>query len=229
MTILIPIADESSEAEDTFEIDTLKRDLLEPFNVAPYVYRAPRPPQDLTHLPRNVLTRRKYAVLQRQWRKNRGAAVKRMLDGKNPLASTTYPLGTAQYWRELFTRESPPMPHDIGFGDNDLLEPVTPQEIAWLKKTVDRDSAPGPDGLRPAQFLTIPDHRLQHAYTRLLELGRSSGEWQAARTALLEKTEPLRFLAYLDDVRANQGSPQDLGTPDVSGSRNRRRPEGVQS
>ena len=83
--------------------------------------------------------------------------MKGILDGKDPLASTTYPQGTEQYWRDLSSQERPPVSRNLDFGDIDPLEPVTSEEIVWLKKTVNRNSALGPDGLKSADFLTIPN------------------------------------------------------------------------
>ena len=43
--------------------------------------------------------------------------------------------------------ESSPVPHNLDFGDINLLKPVTSEEIVWLK-TVNRNSAPGPESRR---------------------------------------------------------------------------------
>ena len=168
-------------------LNTIRAELLAGLRLTPFRFREVRPGPNYDNLTPKVRRRRQYTMLQRRWRKDRGKVVKDVLDGKDPLASTTFPPGTAQYWVGLFSRESPPIPN-IEYGDVDLLEPVSPEEITWLKKTIDRSSAPGPDGLTSAQFLELLNDRLQTAYTLVLQSGESSEVWQFARTTLIPKT-----------------------------------------
>ena len=110
------------------------------------------------------------------------------------MAAPTLPEGTVEFWTFLFSRPSPPIPDNIVGGDINILGPIT-IEVRWLKKTIDRFSAPRPDGLRATELLQIPDERLQQAYTQVLEVGSFSGLWKAARMTLIPKNDNPQDLA----------------------------------
>ena len=158
-------------AEDQPNIaDQIRQTLLEDRNMTPYRYQERRPGSDYMHLHPNILRRSRFAKLQRRCRKywaggEGGGVVKDVLDGKDPLATPTNP----RELRNSGTRCSPvgaPPENDHDYID--LLELVSLEEIVWLKKSLDRSSAPGPDGMRTADFLAIPNDRLQAAYTEAL-------------------------------------------------------------
>ena len=179
----------SSEAEEQQPNvpNTIRDELLAGIRLTPYRFLEGRPGPNYNRLTPSIRCRCQYAMLQRRWRRDRGKVIRDVLDGKDPLAFMTFPPGTDQYWVDLFSRESPPVP-DIDYdGTVDLLGPISPEEILWLKKTVDQSSAPSPDGLTIAQFLALPNDRMQTAYTLVLQSGESSEVWQSARTTLIPK------------------------------------------
>ena len=168
-------SDEETAQDPSLRASEIKRELLTDIALVPIVYRPPRT-QRTEHLHPRIRRRRKYAVVQRRWRKDRGAVVRDILDGKDPLAVTAPPEGTRDFWLNLFGRPSPPIPKEISCGEINIMGPVTSDEVEWLKKTLDRNSAPGSDGLKANDFISIPNDRICQAYTELLELGVSSGD-----------------------------------------------------
>ena len=170
-------SDEETAQDPSLRANEIKRELLTDITLVPIVYRPPRI-QRTEHLHPRICRRRKYAVTQRQWLKDRWAVVRDILDGKDLLAVTAPPEGTRDFWLNLFGCPSPPIPEEIPCGEINIMGPVTSAEVEWLKKTLDRNSAPGPDGLKATDFISIPNDRICQAYTELSELGVLSGDWQ---------------------------------------------------
>ena len=157
------ITDSDSDSETAHDLSTraneIKRELLENITLVPIVYRPPRT-QNAEHLHPTIRRRRQYAIAQRRWLKDREAVTRDILDGKGPLAVTTLPAGTRDFWLDLFGRPSLPIPKEITCSVMDIMGPVTLEEVEWLKKTLDRNSAPGPDGLNATDFISIPNERI---------------------------------------------------------------------
>ena len=107
------------------------------------------------------------------------------------------PPGTCDYWTNLFGRPSPDFVFPTRFGQANILHPLSLEEVRWIKKSVTPGSASGPDGLSTRDFKRIPDSDLQELYDAKLAWGRSSIDWQEARTILLPKMDnpesPLEF------------------------------------
>ena len=101
---------DSETAQDpSLRANEIKRELLANVTLVPIVYRPPRT-QNTEHLHPSIRRRRKYAVTQRRWLKDRGAVARDILDGKDPLAVAAPPEGTRDFWLNLFGRPSPPFP-----------------------------------------------------------------------------------------------------------------------
>ena len=157
MTVPIMISDEGRDPtgagiEPAAMVNTIREELPSDFTLIPYQCRLPRPTVVATRLDPRIRQRRKHAIVQRRWLKNRGVVVHDIIDGKDPTAATTLPKGTVEIWTSLFSRPSPPIPVNIVGGDTNILGPVTIEEVRWLKKTTDRFSAPGPDELRATEL-----------------------------------------------------------------------------
>ncbi|XP_064099536.1 uncharacterized protein LOC135210697 [Macrobrachium nipponense] len=111
-------------------------------------------------LPRRIWRRREYAIVQRTWKKNRGAVARNILDGKDPLADPAYPPGTGEFWGALFSRESHVTTQRLirlrGNATENLkisiIEEVTIEDIRWAKNKTKLGNA---DEIRIAQFYNI--------------------------------------------------------------------------
>ena len=187
--------DSDSSAEDDnrlrqigIRLHELRRTILSRHTLNPPVYRPPRAGAQTNIRPR-ILQRRRYAAVQRAWKKDRGRIVRDILNGKDPLSVATPPPGTREYWSNLFGRPSPDFDFPTQFGQASILDPLSLEEIAWLKKTVTPGSASGPDGLSSKDFKQISDADLQELYNLKLTWGQSTIDWQEARTVLIPKTD----------------------------------------
>ena len=153
--------------------------------------RANNPPRrPLPNLRPAVRRRRRFAVSQKRWLKDRGSLVRDVLAGKDLLAAPKTPEGTQQFWCELFSRLSPPcqLENFLG-GDINVIEPVTREEIDWLFRTTKLKSAPGPDGVTPREFLKIDKDELREFYSFSLQKKTTTVELQTGRTILIPKVD----------------------------------------
>ena len=179
----------SAEDDNTeYEINQAKRDLLSNYELRPPIYRPPTARRHQNLHPR-IKARRKYAATQRAWKKSRGKVVRDILAGKDPLSVPTIPPGTKDYWVDLFTRPSPPILEEFIYGRIDILNPITLEEIQWLKGTISVGSAPGPDGLSSLDLKRVPDEELLRVYNLKLQRACSTEYWQEARTTLIPKVD----------------------------------------
>ena len=154
-----PDSDASSAVEDlTQQIDEIKKELVEGITLVLFQYCPPRP-QPTTHLHPRVRQTCPY-----RWDKDRRTVLRDVLDRKGPLATTVYPKRTTEFWTQLFSRDSPPLPDNIVCCHKSLLSQVSLKEIRCMKGTVNKNSALCPDRLKAEDFLTIPDERLANAY-----------------------------------------------------------------
>ena len=171
----------------------LRHTILSRHTLNPPVYRPPRTGAQVNIRPR--ILQRRYAAVQRAWKKDRGRIARDILNGKDPLSVATPPPGTREYWSNLFGRPSPDFRLPTHYGQASILEPLSLEEIRWLKKTVTPGSASGPDGLSSKDFKRISDADLQELYNLKRAWGQSTIDWQEARTILIPKTDNPEFPA----------------------------------
>ena len=199
-------SDTSIAAEEvTHCIDEIRREVLEGIKLVPFHFCPPRPP-NVVHLNLRIKKQCHYTTVQQRWKKDRGEVVRDILDGKDPFAAAIYSEGTTDCWTGLFSRERPPLPDDIFYGEADILGLIL-QEIVWLMTTTNCNSPHGPDGLKAMDFIAIPNEKLASAYNQYHGIGLSSKGWQAARTTLIPKVDNPASLGDFYPITANDQRP----------------------
>lgn len=127
-----------------------------------------------------------YAKVQDLWSKNRSRCVSEIL---NNTGAVTYPPmdQMTNYWTAIMCSETGTSPgtEPCDTIHEDLWKPITPDEIArcYLRN----GSAPGPDGVSPRLFRSIPVEIILKIFNLFLFLGKTPAILLQARTTFIAK------------------------------------------
>ena len=151
-----------------------------------YVYKAPR----MGAVEERGCRRRRakaFRTTQRQWKKDRGRAVRDILAGV-PDGPPAQPPGLQTFWTELFSRPSPtnrrrPRPQ------RSIEEPgpITPEELSTAIKGTKHDTSPGPDGRRLEDLKQLDPAKLLWVFNSLLLLEDVPSNWAKGKITLIPK------------------------------------------
>lgn len=136
------------------------------------------------------LKRRRYAVFQNSWDKDRGRVVKKILEGEDLLAAPVRPEGTHAFWHGLFTRPSPedrrnpaPMREVV----EEAFAAITVEKLKIALESTRRTTAPGHDGRTLSDLKALGPDKLAWVANSCLWMGALPEEWMTGRTTLLPK------------------------------------------
>ena len=156
----------------------------------PYVYKAPRMGADAEHgCRRRRIT--SYRNTQKQWKRDRGRAVRDILAGV-PDGPPAQPPGLQKFWTELFSRSSPTerrRPRTIRSMEE--FCPITSEELSNAIKGTKHDTSPGPDGRSLEDLKQLDPAKLLWAFNSLLHLEDVPTSWARGKTTLIPKVNSL--------------------------------------
>ena len=152
----------------------------------PYVYKAPRMGAEVEPgCRKRRLT--SYRNTQRQWKRDRGRAVRDILAGV-PDGPPAQPPGLQTFWTDLFSRPSPTerrRPRPL----RSMEEPssITPEELSSAIRGTKHDTSPGPDGRCREDLKQLDPAKLLWAFNSMLLLEDVPSRWANGKTILIPK------------------------------------------
>lgn len=168
--------------------------------------RAPRHPrrplcdlQTINH-PRKVQRRREYARVQTLFKKSMSRAAKEIMDGVNE--SRIPSLAEMQaYWKPILTRESTPYPPQERHPDQAYVwHLITCEDTATVN--VEPSSAPGIDGITPAQWRSVSASVKALFLNLVLAMGSFQSQLLVNRTVFLPRKASSETPADISRTRA---------------------------
>ena len=149
------------------------------------------------HLPRTAKGRRRYqyARFQQAWKKDRGRAAKRVVDGDNWLgAERPLPDGTTDFWLSLYRRLSPPpmQGHILPVRDcveGEIWKPISEGEVKAALKATKANTARGLDGRYKSDIEALGMDKLRWLLNAILFVGQPPADWVRGRTVLIPKID----------------------------------------
>ena len=152
----------------------------------PYVYKASRmgAAEELGCRKRRATA---YRRTQKQWKKDRGRAVRNILAGV-PDGQPAQPLGLQTFWTDLFSRSSPTerrRPRPIRSMEEP--SPITPEELSTAIGGTKHDTSPGPDGRCLEDLKQLDPAKLLWAFNSILHFEDVPTGWTKGKTTLIPK------------------------------------------
>ena len=152
----------------------------------PYIYKAPRMGAEVEHgCRRRRITA--YRNTQKQWKRDRGRAVRNILAGV-PDGLPAQPPGLQTFWTDLFSRSSPTerrRPRTVRSMEE--FSPITPEELSTAIKGTKHDTSPGPDGRCLEDLKQLDPAKLLWVFNSLLHLEDVPTSWGKGKTTLIPK------------------------------------------
>ena len=151
-----------------------------------YTYKAPRmgAEEELGCRKRGITA---YRNTQRQWKRDRGRAVRNILAGV-PDGPTAQPPGLQTFWTDLFSRPSPTerrRPKIIRSMEEP--GPITSEELSNAVKGTKHNTSPGPDGRRLEGLRQLDPAKLLWAFNSVLHFEDVPSDWAKGKTTLIPK------------------------------------------
>ena len=138
--------------------------------------------------------KQEYASIQNLYRKNRGAAIRKILDGKwkNECTEGPSPKTLQRFWKNLFERHSgndERQPNMKGPTIWELEAPITKREVDQAKKNQSKDSAPGLDNVTTKQLQAIPSMAIAKRFNAWLVSAYVPNRCRQGVTVLIPKVK----------------------------------------
>ncbi|KAK4295755.1 hypothetical protein Pmani_010627 [Petrolisthes manimaculis] len=112
-------------------------------------------PVGAPRLPRRMLRRRRYAVCQKGWKKNRGRITK-LISGQDMVSDEPAPMGVMEAWVQEFSKESLPVQrgptHAVYNDKHEIMAPIISAKLEHSLRSMNAKTASGWDGFTVASL-----------------------------------------------------------------------------